>query len=290
MTLSPVRTLLASALLLASHSLFAQPLTLDTYNPGDKAVFPVSSTLITGEHDALLVDAQFSPVQARDLVERIRASGKTLKTIYISHGDPDFYFGLEALTAAFPDAEILATPETVAHIEATRAHKLAYWSAQLKDAAPKTIVVPKVLKGDHLTLEGQTIQVIGLERDPAATTLWIPASHTLLGGVLISANMHVWTADSQTPQSRRAWIEALDRLEALHPQKVVPAHYLGQPHFDLQDLQFTRDYLKTLEAELPKAANAQELVAAMKRHYPTLAGEADLELSAKVLKGEMQWP
>ena len=35
------------------------------------------------------------------------ASGKQLTTIYISHGDPDYYFGLDTLTAAFPKAKVL---------------------------------------------------------------------------------------------------------------------------------------------------------------------------------------
>ncbi|WP_263140257.1 MBL fold metallo-hydrolase [Pseudomonas sp. RIT-PI-AD] len=284
-----LRQLFAGALLAASvGAAFAQPLSLDTYNPGDKGVFPVSSTLIAGEHDLVLIDAQFSPVQAEELVARIRASGKTLKTIFISHGDPDFYFGLETLAQAFPQAQILATPRTLAYIEATRQPKLAYWAPILKDAAPKTTLVPNALNGDRLTLEGESIQVIG--QDPAHTTLWIPSLKTVLGGVLISANMHVWTADAQTPEARKAWIAALDRLEALQPERVVPGHYLGKPAFDLADLRFTRTYLQTLESELPKARDSKELVAAMKRHYPDLAGEADLELSAKVLKGEMQWP
>ena len=55
-------------------------------------------------------------------------------------------------------------------------------------------------------------------------------------------------------------------------------------------MKFTSDYLKTLEAELPKAKNSAELVTAMKQRYPKLDGVSDLELSAKVLKGEMKWP
>ena len=39
-----------------------------------------------------------------------------------------------------------------------------------------------------------------------------------------------------------------------------------------------------------KASNSGELVKAMVKQYPHLTGTADLELSAKVLKGEMQWP
>ncbi|WP_431483331.1 MBL fold metallo-hydrolase [Pseudomonas solani] len=287
-----LRRLLAGATLIAATgSALAQPLQLQVYNPGDKAVFPVTSSLILGEHDALLVDAQFSSHEADELVKRIQASGKRLTTIFISHGDPDFYFGLDTLLRAFPEAKVLATAPTIEHIKATKDLKLAYWGPILKDGAPKTVVVPQPLKGNSLELEGQRIEVIGLDgADPAHTGLWIPSLRTQLGGVLVSGNMHVWTADSQSVESRRNWIAALDRIEALKPEQVIPGHYLGERAAGLGDLHFTRDYLKALEQELPKAKNAAELTAAMKKRYPGLAGEADLELSAKVLKGEMQWP
>ena len=74
--LTHLRSLLASASLLTlATTAMAQPLTLDVYNPGDKAVFPVTSTLISGERDVILVDAQFSTREAQELVERIQASG-----------------------------------------------------------------------------------------------------------------------------------------------------------------------------------------------------------------------
>ena len=84
------RILLATATLgFAAHAA-ASTLTLDVYNPGDKAIFPVTSVLVSGEKDAILVDAQFGKSQAEQVVEKIRASGKQLTTIYISHGDPDY--------------------------------------------------------------------------------------------------------------------------------------------------------------------------------------------------------
>ncbi|MGO2368901.1 MAG: MBL fold metallo-hydrolase, partial [Serratia sp. (in: enterobacteria)] len=58
----------------------------------------------------------------------------------------------------------------------------------------------------------------------------------------------------------------------------------------LKSVTFTQNYLTTLEAELPKTKNSAELIAAMKKHYPNLKDESSLELSAKVLKGEMKWP
>lgn len=275
-------------LLAAASSVLAQPLTLDTYNPRDAAVFPVSSTLITGEKDAILVDAQFSNREAEELVKRIQASGKHLTTIFISHGDPDYYFGLDVLTRAYPEAKVLATPATVAYIEKTRAPKLAYWGPILKDSAPARTLAPEVLQGDALELEGQRIEVVG--HDPKHTSLWIPGIKAVVGGILTSANIHVWVADSQSAEARKSWLKSLDELEALQPTTLVPGHYLGEPAMNLADLRFTRDYLLALEEELAKANDSQALIAAMKARYPDLQDESSLELSAKVLKGEMQWP
>ena len=282
------RLLVSASLLTLATSAIAQPLTLDVYNPGDKAIFPVTSTLISGEREAILVDAQFSTREANELIARIQASGKTLTTIFISHGDPDFYFGLDSLTRAFPKARLLATPQTIAYIEKSREPKLAYWGPILKDSAPARTLVPEVLQGDHLLLEGQRIELIG--HDPKHTSLWIPSIQAVVGGVLTYANIHPWIADAQTPQARQSWLKSLDELHALQPKTLVPGHFMGQPTLDLDDLRFTRDYLHSLEAELPKAENSQALIAAMKTRYPQLLDASSLELSAKVLKGEMQWP
>lgn len=287
--LTHLRSLLASASLLTlATTAMAQPLTLDVYNPGDKAVFAVTSTLISGERDVILVDAQFSTREAQELVERIQASGKNLTTIFISHGDPDFYFGLDTLTRAFPKAKVLATAETIAYIEKSRAPKLAYWGPILKDTAPARTVVPQALQGDHLMLEGQRLELVG--HDPKHTSLWIPSIKAVVGGVLTYANIHPWIADAQTPQARQTWLKSLDELEALQPKTLVPGHFMGQAKLNLDDLRFTRHYLNDLEAALPKAKNSQALIEAMKAKYPDLLDASSLELSAKVLKGEMQWP
>lgn len=282
------RLLAGLGLLVAAGAALAQPLTLDTYNPREAAVFPVSSTLISGQKDAILVDAQFSNSEAQALVERIRASGKRLTTIFISHGDPDFYFGLDVLTRAYPEAKVLATPATVAYIEKTRASKLAYWGPILKDSAPARTLVPEALQGTRLELEGQPIEVLG--HDPQHTSLWIPDIKAVVGGVLTSANIHLWVADAQSVEARQRWLKSLDELEALQPATLIPGHYLGQPAMNMADLRFTRDYLLALEQELPKAKDSQALIAAMKARFPGLQDDSSLELSAKVLKGEMQWP
>ena len=100
------------------------PLTIQTYSPGEEAIFAVSSTLVQGKKDAILIDAQFSAEDARKLAAQIKASGKRLVAIYISHSDPDFYFGLDTLKREFPEARIVATPQTVAAIKQNKDIKL----------------------------------------------------------------------------------------------------------------------------------------------------------------------
>ena len=268
----------------------AAPLTLDVYNPGEQAIFPVTSVLVSGERDAILVDAQFGRAQAAQVVDKIRASGKRLTTIYISHGDPDYYFGLDTLTAAFPEARVLASQPTVDHIKKTVEGKLAYWGPKMAADAPAETIVPGVLEGDSLMLEGQKLQVVGLEgKQPERTFVWIPSIKAVVGGVVVAQNIHVWMADTQTAQSHADWLATLQAIETLKPVTVVPGHYLGERAGDLTSVQFTADYIKAFDEETVRARDAAALVAAMKKRFPALGEVSSLELTAKVAKGEMKW-
>jgi glyoxylase-like metal-dependent hydrolase (beta-lactamase superfamily II) len=155
--------------------------------------------------------------------------------------------------------------------------------------------LPQPLAGDSIELEGQKIQIVGLDGPtPARTFAWIPSLKTVVGGIPVLANTHVWVADTQTPESRRDWIKTLGRIEALHPKAVVPGHYLlnadGSTPYSLASVKFTRSYLQAFETEAKKAKDSAALIAAMKKRYPKLEGDSSLELSAKVIKGEMKWP
>jgi glyoxylase-like metal-dependent hydrolase (beta-lactamase superfamily II) len=270
-------------------------LDIDVYNPGAAGLFPVSSTIISGPTEVLLIDAQFQRNDAQALVKKLKATGKTLKAIYISHADPDFYFGLDTILAAFPGAKVLATPATVAAIEASKDGKLRYWSPILKENAPGRAVAPEPLEGDSLEVDGEILRIVGLDGPtPARTFVWVPSRKAVLGGVVLFANTHVWVADTQSVASRRDWLEVLASIDRLAPALVVPGHYLPNPDgtnpFTAASVTFTRDYLQTFETEAAKASGSAALIAAMKARYPDVAGSSILELSAKVIKGEVKWP
>jgi len=285
-----MRGLLLACVALTGPVLAAEPLRLEVYNPGHQAIFPVSSVIVTGEKHAILVDAQFGKAQAEQLVQRLRASGKTLTTIYISNGDPDYYFGLDTLTQAFPDAKVLASAATVAHIRQTMDAKLSYWGPQMGADKPARLVVPQVLDGNQLLLEGQALEVVGLDGpQPERSFVWIPSIKAVVGGVVVADNIHVWMADTQSPKSHADWLGTLAQIEKLAPRTVVPGHFMGQSSRSLEAVRFTANYIRDFDAETAKAKDAGALIAAMNKRYPGLADESSLELSARVAKGEMKW-
>ncbi|KIP71191.1 beta-lactamase [Vibrio harveyi] len=282
-------TLLITALA-ASNYVSAADLTITHYNPGENAIFPASSVLVSGEQELMLFDAQFSVKDGKKLVEQIKKSGKELSMIYISSGDPDYYFGLEPIVAAFPDVKVVASKAVVKHIERTKDAKLAYWGPILEEGAPSKIVVPTVLNDTTLTLEGKRIEVKEINTHDAY--LWVPAKKTVFGGVSVYSGVHVWMADTQSKQERAQWSQSLERMKALKPKTVIPGHYLGDMPKGVEGVQFTMNYIADIEQTLEKSGtpSSSEISAAMKAKYPQFAAtEGDLELGAKVLSGEMEW-
>ena len=75
---------------------------------------PLASTLITGERDAVLVDAPYTHEQIRQVGDWVEASGKNLIAIYATHGHGDHWFGTAALLKRFPDAIAYASEGTIA--------------------------------------------------------------------------------------------------------------------------------------------------------------------------------
>jgi len=104
-----------------------------------------SVSLISGERDAVLIDAVLTPEDAGRVAEWIRASGKNLTTIYITDGHGDHFFGLTTLLAAFADARAVTTAAVVPGAQEQLSPDLMkFWNAilpgQIPEHAPSTIV------------------------------------------------------------------------------------------------------------------------------------------------------
>jgi len=256
--------------------------------------FPVgsrnkSAVLVTGETEALLVDAGFTRADGHRLVATILDSGKTLTTVFVSHADPDFYFGLEVVADAFPEAKLVATPIVIEHIQASFEGKLTAWSA-LGANLPTRLVALAPLADGFLAVDGQRLELRGGSALlPERHYLWAADDRAILGGVLVFQQEHVWTADTATLELRTAWIALLDDMIALEPHRVIPGHRLPGTATDASALTYTRDYLEAFESILSESANAAEATAALIERYPESGMLIAAQLGPKVAKGEMTW-
>jgi len=283
------KILAIAAMALSTSAAQAAKLSLKPYH-ADANGFSVSSVIVTGEKEAILIDAQFTQADAYRVAADILATGKKLTTIFVSQGDPDYYFGLEALKKVFPDVKIYAKQSTINHIKETLPKKMEIWGPKLGANGPKNPIVPEVLPGNSLELEGEKLEVINLGNEAYSSyTIYIPSLKAIVGGVVVFGDMHLWTADTQTKESRQGWIKMLDKISALKPEVVIPGHSKVGIKFDISQVNFTRNYLNTFEKELPKAKDSAALISAMKKKYPGAIGDSLLELGAKVNKGEMKW-
>lgn len=284
-----ILTLLTAAC--ANKQTTSPALDFEVYNPQEKSLFPVTSTLITGPTEAILIDAQFQKNDAENLVNMIHKSGKQLTTIYISHGDPDYYFGLDVLNQAFPNAQIVATPATVKKIAKTMQGKKAYWGPILKTNAPQKLILPQTLTTDELNIDGAKVKIVGFNgHDPLHTFAWVPLENTVLGGVVLSENMHIWMADNKSSESRLNWIKTLELMEALNPQRVIAGHFIGKSTADTSIIKFTKTYIENFERLNNQSKNAAQLSEKMKAIYPASLDAEVLDFSAKVVKGDIPWP
>jgi glyoxylase-like metal-dependent hydrolase (beta-lactamase superfamily II) len=249
-----------------------------------------TSTLVTGETEALVVDAAFTRADGHRIVAEVLDSGKHLTTVVVTAGDPDFYFGAEVIADAFPEATFLAPADVIEHIAHSYEGKLAAW-AHLGANLPTRLVELTPLTATSLIVDGTSLEVrrgSDLLGD-RAWYLFEAESRSLFGGVLLFEGLHVWTADSATPELRAEWIRVLDELESLAPSYVVAGHRVADAPTDLTAIQHTRDYLELFEKTVAASADAAEAEAALLEAYPEAGLKIAANLGTKVAKGEMTW-
>lgn len=258
----------------------------------DENDFFRAPVLLTGQQDAILIDGSFNYGAGAALVEQIKATGKRLTTIYISVNDPDYYFSLKPVKEAFPEARVIAASETIAQINKNVQGKIDVWAPVLGEFGPQSldeIVFAEAFDEAALTLEGTRIDIVTSKVMHDRRYLWVPSIKAVIGGVYAFDGLHVWTAESPTPEGRGHWVAELDALIERAPEVVVAGHAAEGVNNGIESLNFTRDYLLAYEVELGKAKDSATLIAAMTQAYPNLGLGKALEIGAKVATGEMTW-
>jgi glyoxylase-like metal-dependent hydrolase (beta-lactamase superfamily II) len=182
-----------------------------------------NAVLICGQREAVLIDTCLVLSDAARLVDMIRASGKTLKAVYITHAHPDHYFGNGVVQEAFPLATFYARQGVIDFMREYRA-KLVHWRELFGDEMPRSLPMPVALEGESTSLEGSEIRFVDLPiaETVHSTAFYVPAERAVIVGDLIFSHTHHYVADTNYPES---WIDAIEVVRRLgHIQRVFPGH------------------------------------------------------------------
>ena len=273
--------LLGAAVAVASPAVSQTPLHVTVITASPEG-FLVNATLVTGRRDAVLIDAAFTRADAQRIVDTIRASGKNLTTVYVTHDHPDHYFGLEVIKQAFPNARFVTLAGSRSAIERTWKAKVDQWTPIYHDAITSTPALPTALRGNSITLEGQQLDFVGPVQgdDEFDSYVWIPSLRTVITGDIVYSGVYVWTAETDTA-ARRRWAATLDRIAALHPAVVVPGHQQPALGTTPASLAFTKEYLAVFDQALASSTTPAQLQETVKAKYPTLALDIILKIGSE---------
>src|SRR5580700_5866478 len=231
---------------------------------------PITSTLIFGDYDAVLVDAMTTVAEAEALADWIALHNRNLETIYITHAHFDHFYGLGILLERFPGARAIATPKTVNAMQMSFSAPVERLARRLfPGQVPTRLVAPEPYEHDTFTLEGHELHIIeqGRTDSPDSTSLYVPSIGLIVAGDVVYNQCRMYVGDT-TPESRKNWIADLDRLAALNPTIVVAGHKKSGAPDSPSAIQETKRYLEDFERVQKTATSDQDLFDQMTALYP----------------------
>ena len=246
------------------------------------AGFYANTHLIMGEKDAILIDALMLKADAKNIVRMVEFEQKNLTTILITHPHADHYLGLDVLKAAFPNTKIVATKGVVDTIKENGAADIEYWKPIYGHSLTDQFVVPDVLEGDTLELEGAELKVVELPASESVhpTVVYFPAMKAVFTGDLAYSDIHLWLAENRAD----AWLQNIEAIKALGEIEVVyPGH--GE-RTDPQVLDDTAAYITAFSKSQEMASTPIDITADMKSQFPGLLMPDILSYSAYGVMGQ----
>ena len=231
---------------------------------------PITSTLIFGEHDAVLVDAMMTVAEAEALADWVALHNRNLETIYITHAHFDHFYGLSVLLDRFPRARAIATLKTVKAMQMFLSPAVERLARRLfPGQVPTKLVAPEPYERDTFTLEGHELRIIeqGHTDSSDTTSLYVPSIGLVVAGDVVYNQCRMYVGDS-SPESRKNWIAVLDRLAALNPTMVVAGHKKPGAPDSPSAIQETKRYLEDFDRLQKSARSDEELFDQMTELYP----------------------
>ena len=229
-----------------------------------------NSGVIVGDDCVMVIDAQATPVMAREVIARVRiVTDKPIRYVLLSH-----YHAVRVLGAsAYADAEILASDATRGLIvergrqdmdsEIGRFPRLFRAVESIPGLTWPTVTFPQQMS---VWLGKREVRIMHLGRGHTAgdVVAFVPDANVVFSGDLVEYRSACYCGDAHFAD----WPATLDRLAALKPKALVPGRGAALANADKvsEGVAMTRDFLSTLygsaAASAAKGASLKEAFAA----------------------------
>lgn len=233
---------------------------------------PITSTLILGNRDAVLVDPPLTNTQAAEVGDWVESCGRRLAAIYITHGHGDHWFGAIPLLARFPDVGVHATKGTTELMAAQNSAEFRdeFWDRVFPGQLPHGEIDIDVVDENGFDVEGVELLPIevGHTDTDATTMLHVPRIGLVVAGDVVYNGVHLYLTESGGADGLDAWLAALDVTESLTPTAVVAGHKNPLAFDDPSQIQATRRYLTDARGLLASSTRAQDFYDGMLARHP----------------------
>jgi glyoxylase-like metal-dependent hydrolase (beta-lactamase superfamily II) len=181
--------------------------------------------VIVGDDCCMVIDAQATPIMARDVIARVKAiTDKPIKYVLLSH-----YHAVRVLGAsAFQASEIIASEATrkliVERGEQDKASEIGRFPRLFRgvDSVPPGMTWPTLTFNDQITLwlgkRRVEIRHLGRGHTAGDTVAWVPDAGVMFSGDLVEYKSACYCGDAHFAD----WPKTLDLLAAYNPKALVP--------------------------------------------------------------------
>ena len=214
---------------------------------GDVPLVP-NVGIIVGGHGTLVIDTGLGPANGETVVREVaRISRNTDLFLAVTHVHPEHDLGAQAFPRRTKVLRSRGEDRDIAEFGLELARTFASQSPArarlLKDAAFRKTDI-EFEQTYTLDLGGVRVRMVavGPTHTRGDTAFFVEDDNVLFAGDVVMA---AFPAFASPYSSVRAWLAALDRLEALKPRVIVPSH--GRL-VDLTDLGRYREYLRAVQS------------------------------------------
>jgi glyoxylase-like metal-dependent hydrolase (beta-lactamase superfamily II) len=184
--------------------------------------------VIVGDDSCMVIDAQATPIMARDVIARVKAvTDKPIKYVLLTHYHAVRVFGASGFVSAGA-SEVIASEMTrkliVERGEQDKASEIGRFPRLFRgvESVPPGVTWPTLTFPDRMTLwlGKRRVEIVQIGRGHTAgdTIAWVPDSGVLFSGDLVEYKSACYCGDAHF----RDWPGTLDKLSAYGAKSLVP--------------------------------------------------------------------